>query len=61
MIQLRDHPEIEWCERTGYPSWRQPSNKKTYCGECGKDITDADQLELLYIITSHFIPKVFFM
>lgn len=45
MNQLRDYPEIELCERTGYPSWRQPSNKKTYCGECGRDITDADQYE----------------
>lgn len=37
---LRDHPEIEMVERTGYPSWKQPSNKRIYCGECGQDITD---------------------
>lgn len=23
MEQLRDHPEIEWAERTGFPSWAQ--------------------------------------
>lgn len=23
MIDLPDHPEIQWIERTGYPSWMQ--------------------------------------
>lgn len=23
MVQIPDHPEIVWCERTGYPSWMQ--------------------------------------
>lgn len=23
MFALHDHPQIRWCERTGYPSWAQ--------------------------------------
>jgi hypothetical protein len=23
MMQIPDHPEIQWAERTGYPSWLQ--------------------------------------
>ena len=33
-----DNPEIEWCERTGYPSWKQP--KEYHCESCVEDITD---------------------
>ena len=43
--ELRDHPEIELVERTGYPSWKQPSKKRDYCCYCGDDITDDDQYE----------------
>lgn len=39
MVQIQ-HPEIDWIERTGYPSYNQP--KEIYCGECGKDITDSE-------------------
>ena len=35
---IGDHPEIVWCERTGYPSYNQPI--LLYCDECGRDITD---------------------
>lgn len=38
-----DHPEVTWCERTGYPSWNQPQSY--YCEECGKDITDETMYE----------------
>lgn len=31
---MRDHPVIEWCERTGYPQWNQP--KSCYCQNCGE-------------------------
>ena len=24
MYPMLEHPDIGWCERTGYPSWRQP-------------------------------------
>ena len=27
MIQLPDHPEIQWIERTGYPSWMQEDDE----------------------------------
>ena len=27
MIQIADHPEIQWIERTGYPSWMQETNE----------------------------------
>lgn len=37
------HPEIDWIERTGYPSYAQP--KKIYCGECGKCLDDEDIYE----------------
>ena len=30
---LRDHPEIEWIEITGYPSFAQPDDY--YCSNCG--------------------------
>lgn len=28
-----DHPEIQWAESTGYPSWQQ--EPKWTCEECG--------------------------
>ena len=28
MIQLPDHPEIQWIERTGYPSWMQEDDEE---------------------------------
>ena len=31
-----DHPEIQWAESTGYPSWQQePNEPKWTCEECG--------------------------
>ena len=33
---MSDHPDIEWCERTGYPSWNQP--KTYFCDRCGEEI-----------------------
>lgn len=27
MQQLPDHPEIQWIERTGFPSWMQESDE----------------------------------
>lgn len=33
-----EHPEITWCERTGYPSWNQPHDY--YCDRCGDYIED---------------------
>lgn len=32
-----EHPEIEWIERTGYPSWNQP--KYLICEVCGDELT----------------------
>ena len=29
MIQLPDHPEIQWAERTGYPSWMQEDDDES--------------------------------
>ena len=40
MIQ---HPEITWIERTGYPSYNQPTSH--YCEECGKCLDDEDEYE----------------
>lgn len=34
MSNIPDHPDIAWCERTGYPQWAQPTD--IYCNECGK-------------------------
>lgn len=28
MIQLPDHPDIEWALRTGYPSWMQETEEE---------------------------------
>lgn len=28
MIQIADHPEIGWIERTGYPSWMQDEDEE---------------------------------
>ncbi len=39
MIQ---HPEITWAERTGYPSWNQPSEAR--CDNCG-GIVDGEVYE----------------
>jgi hypothetical protein len=38
MMMLPDHPEIECCMRTGYPSWSQPSDIR--CDNCGCFIED---------------------
>jgi hypothetical protein len=27
MKELADHPEIQWIERTGFPSWMQESDE----------------------------------
>ena len=43
MIDLREHPDIEWAHRTGYPSWNQP--KSHYCEECGECLDDMDEYE----------------
>lgn len=43
-MNIPDHPEIRWAERTGYPSWKQEDDR-VYCQECGKDITDEDQYD----------------
>lgn len=43
MSILRDHPDIEWTERTGYPEWNQPQS--IYCGECAKCLDDEDIFE----------------
>ena len=42
MLNIPDHPEITWAERTGYPSWNQPS--ETRCDNCG-DIIDGEVYE----------------
>lgn len=33
---MRDHPDIEWAQRTGYPSWNQPN--PYVCEKCGEEI-----------------------
>jgi hypothetical protein len=38
MEHIADHPDIQWAERTGYPSWNQPSEDEERCGECGRVI-----------------------
>lgn len=35
MIQLPDHPQIQWIERTGYPSWMQEDDEDE-CEEASK-------------------------
>lgn len=30
MRPFPDHPEIEWCLRTGYPSWMQEGDREEY-------------------------------
>ena len=42
-MQIGNHPEIDWIERTGYPSHLQPET--IYCDMCGEDITDEDKYE----------------
>ena len=42
-MSVLQHPEITWIEKTGYPSYAQP--RRTYCQECGRDITDEDVYE----------------
>lgn len=39
---MREHPDIEWAERTGYPKWNQP--KLYHCDRCGDEI-DGDIYE----------------
>lgn len=36
MVDLREHPDIEWATRTGYPSYAQP--KYVHCCECGDEL-----------------------
>ena len=43
MEMLRDHPEIESIERTGYPTWLQPTAH--YCEECGARLADGEVFE----------------
>jgi hypothetical protein len=43
MSNIPDHPDIVWCERTGYPQWAQPTS--SYCEECGKCLDDEDEYE----------------
>ena len=26
-MRMLEHPDITWCERTGYPSWMQPHDE----------------------------------
>ena len=40
---IGNHPEIDWIESTGYPSYLQPET--IYCEMCGKDITDDNKYE----------------
>ena len=40
---LREHPDIEWAHRTGYPSWNQP--KSYHCEECGECLDDEEIYE----------------
>lgn len=28
MYGILEHPEIGWCQRTGYPSWMQEDNEQ---------------------------------
>ena len=37
-MNIFDHPEITWAERTGYPSWNQPVD--IVCDNCGDIIED---------------------
>ena len=41
------HPEIDWIERTGYPSWMQPDREdydqdayEAYCDRCYEENQD---------------------
>lgn len=42
-----NHPEIDWAERTGYPSYNQ--DYPVLCDECGCDLTD----EVIYEDDAH--------
>jgi hypothetical protein len=44
MRDIPDHPEIECAMRTGYPSWGQEEDNRTYCGECGCELDDEDNV-----------------
>lgn len=35
-MNIPDHYEITWVERTGYPSWNQPTEH--YCERCGDEL-----------------------
>lgn len=37
------HPEIDWIENTGYPSYAQPSDH--VCEECGAELDDGEVYE----------------
>lgn len=43
MTNLREHPDIEWAHRTGYPKWNQP--RSYYCEECGICLDDETAYE----------------
>ncbi len=36
---MLEHPEITWIERTGYPSWMQPT-----CEDCNSDWDYEDEM-----------------
>lgn len=44
MATLRNHPEIDWIERTGYPSWMQEDENEVRCDECGRIIEEWDDV-----------------
>lgn len=33
MYEMLEHPEIEWIERTGHPSWMQEIEEQEGCDE----------------------------
>ena len=45
-MELIEHPEITWAERTGYPSWNQPID--FVCDNCGDIIDDEVYEDELY-------------
>lgn len=38
----RDHPDIEWCECTGYPRYSQPET--LHCERCDCELHDDDDI-----------------
>lgn len=33
---IMNHPEVDWIEQTGYPSWNQP--EELFCECCGRNL-----------------------